>query len=714
MAVAQSRPAPRHVVLAHGAALGVYTLLALALTWPLALVWNQGFLGFTRSFQDGIQNVWNMWWMRWALDHGQSPFWNPSLYYPDGLQMYLQAISAPAALLALPVTYLAGPTAGYNAATITAAALTGYTVFLLVRAFVPGWKLPLLGGALVVASPFLLTRLLTNQLNLTSMQWLPLYMLALLRLEQRRTWGPVCAAAAVVALLILTDWYWTLVAVLYTIAWIGTGLARGPERGWLLRRYASLAAVVLVVTAPFFALIYQARAQLPIGSGQPSPVWDAYVRGFSLDGLGLLYPAAYQPLWATPVATFLDAVRPGPFSFEGSYTAVGWVLLALAALGVRWHGRAHWRLLVCAAVGYLFALGPTLHLLGRNTGIPLPYALLQNLPLISTARRPNLYAGPCLIIAAIFAALALQRLLAQRPAGRSALLLTLVIALATVELWPPKTHDTYLISRSPVVEALRARPGAVVDLPYERQESSRSLLNQMTHEQPIVGGYVSRRPRYDALRFMPHLAQLSAMQPWPQPDILDGAAALTAAQCAYPVRHVLVARAETTPQQLAGLAEVLRGIVGGPLQPASADAAYTRYELPSGGDCAPFLYLGRGWQAPESAQGQTWRWASDRSDLWLANPRPTAQGVTLEIEAEAYGEAGTRRRVSLERDTGPSASFTVGRERRVYRLFVAVAPGVQQLRLLAAATVDQATGRTLSLSVTRVRLVGATPLPGAR
>jgi hypothetical protein len=391
------------------------------------------------------------------------------------------------------------------------------------------------------------------------------------------------------------------------------------------------------------------------------------------------------------------------------------VLLALAALGVRWYGRAHWRLLVCAAVGYLFALGPTLHLLGRNTGIPLPYALLQNLPLISTARRPNLYAGPCLIIAAIFAALALQRLLAQHSTKRGALLLTLVVALASIELWPPSARDTYLLNPSPVVEALRARPGAVVDLPYERQESSRSLLNQMTHEQPIVGGYVSRRPRYDALRFMPHLAQLSAMQPWPQPDILDGASALAAAQCAYPVRHVLVARAQTTPQQLAGLAEVLRGIAGGPIQPASADAAYTRYELPSGGDCAPFLYLGRGWQAPESAQGQTWRWASDRSDLWLANPRPTPQGVTLEIEAEAYGAAGTSRRINLESDTGPNASFTVGRERRVYRLFVALAPGVQQLRLLAAATVDQATGRTLSLSVTRVRLVGATPLlPGAR
>ena len=693
---------------AHAAALGFYTLLALALTWPLATMWNQGFLGFARSFQDGLQNVWNMWWMRWALDHSQNPFWTPLLYYPDGLQLYLQAISAPGAILALPITYLAGPVAGYNTATIMSTTLTGYTVWLLVRAFVPGWKLPLLCGALVVASPFLLTRLLTNQLNLTSMQWLPLYMLALLRLEQRRTWGSVFAAAAVVLLLILTDWYWTLVAVLYTLTWAGSGLVAHPNRGWLLRRYLRLAVVVLGLTAPFFALIFQARTQLPVGDGQPSLVWAAYVRGFSLDALGLFYPAAYQPLWATPAAAFLDAVRPGPFSFEGSYTAIGWMLLALAALGIRWYGRDHWRLLVCAAVGYLFALGPTLHFLGRDTGLPLPYALLQELPLISTARRPNLYAGPCLIIAAIFAALALQRLLAQRSPRRGVLLLVLVCLLAAIELWPPQQRDRYLFSPSPLIAALSTRPGAVADLPYERQESSRSLVNQLLHAQPILGGYVSRRPRYDALRFMPHLAQLDAMAPWPQPDIIDLKAALAAGQCAYPVRHVLVARGATTPQQFVTLGAVLQELAGRPLSPAGTDATSLWYELPGGGnDCAPFLYLGRGWQALEQHQGQTWRWASDQSDLWVANPRPRPQAAILEIEAEAYGAAGVRRRVQLAGDTGPSASFTVERQRRTYRLLVMLPPGLHQFHLVAAATLDAATGRTLSLSVTRLRLVAA-------
>src|SRR5690606_36570787 len=116
-------------------------------------------------------------------------------------------------------------------------------------------------------------------------------------------------------------------------------------------------------------------------------------------------------------------------------------------------------------VGFLFALGPSVQLFGRDTGIPMPYALLQDLPLISTARRPNLFAGPCLIIAAIFAGLALQRMRERWP-WRRVPLLAVVVLLAVVELWPPLTRDMYLVTQSPVVAAIRNRPGVVADLPY--------------------------------------------------------------------------------------------------------------------------------------------------------------------------------------------------------------------------------------------------------
>ncbi len=659
-------------------------------------------MGFARSFQDGIQNVWNMWWMRWALAHGQNPFWNPLLYYPDGLQMYLQAISAPGALVALPVSLIFGPTAAYNTAMIMASALTGYGVFVLVRAFVPGYRLPLLAGALVLASPFMLGRLLTNQLNLTSMYWLPFYFLALIRLEERRTWGALLWAGVLVLLLMLTDWYWTLVCMVYTLVWMLTGLTLRADRGWRLRRYLSFAGVVLLFTSPLLIAIAQVRSQLPIQDSIANPGWQAYVRGFSLDLFGLFYPAL-SPLFAADTsATFIEAVRPRAFSFEGSYTAAGWVLLGLAGVGIWQHGRQHWRLLLTAGFGFLIALGPNLHVFGQNTGIPMPYVLIEQLPLISTARRPNLYAVPIIVVAAIFAALGLQSLMRRMPPQRATILLVAVMLLATWELWPPRSRDLYLVNASPLVAGLRERPGAVLDLPYENQESSRSLLHQISHEQPMIGGYVSRRPEYPALD-MPHIGQLITMQTWLRSDIVDTAAMLHAAQCYAPLRHILVERNEVTAQQIAEIEAVLTQIAAAPVAPSGQDSATIWYELPpSPAVCEPFLFLGRGWYRLEQDATRRWRWMQAEATIWLVNPHPEAQNLVLEVQAEAFGDAGIQRMLSIFQQEHMLGSFIVrAGQPRIYRFTIRIPPGQSSISLRAPAS-PEPDGRSLSLSVTRI------------
>ncbi|EFO81524.1 hypothetical protein OSCT_0540 [Oscillochloris trichoides DG-6] len=681
----------------HTLALLVYTLLSLALTWPLARYWDHGFMGFARSFQDGIQNVWNMWWMRWALTHGQNPFWNPLLYYPDGLQMYLQTLNAPGTLVALPISLLFGPTAAYNLATIMASTLTGYGVFVLVRNFVPGYRLPLIAGALVLASPFMLGRLLINQINLTSMYWLPFYFLALIRLEERRTWGSLLWAGALVLLLMLTDWYWTLVCLVYTLVWMLTGLLLRTDRGWRVRRYLSFAVVVVLFTSPLLVALAQVRSQLPIQEAQANPGWQAYVRGFSLDAFGLFYPALSPLFLADASAAFIEAVRPRSFSFEGSYTAAGWVLLGLAGVGIWWHGKQHWRLLVTVGVGFLIALGPNLHILGQNTGIPMPYILIEQLPLISTARRPNLYAVPLIIVAALFAALGLQSMIRKLAPQRANALLLGVILLATWELWPPSQRDLYLVNASPLVAGLRERPGAVLDLPYESQESSRSLLHQMYHEQPIVGGYVARRPEYPFLR-MPHVGQLITMQVWPELDIVDNAAMLHAAQCYAPLRHILVERPRATPQQIANIEAVLAQIADAPVTPSGQDATTIWYELPPAQTtCQPFLFLGRGWYSVEQDATRSWRWMQNEATIWLVNPHPQPQNLVLELQAETWGEAGSQRMLSIIQNEDPIGTFAVVRQSRRYQFMITLPPGMSpiSLRAPASATPD---GRNLSLS----------------
>ena len=34
---------------------------------------------------DGLQNVWNMWWIKTTVESGQNPWGTDHLFYPDGI-----------------------------------------------------------------------------------------------------------------------------------------------------------------------------------------------------------------------------------------------------------------------------------------------------------------------------------------------------------------------------------------------------------------------------------------------------------------------------------------------------------------------------------------------------------------------------------------------------------------------------------------------------
>ncbi len=59
---------------------------------------------------------------------------------------------------------------------------------------------------------------------------------------------------------------------------------------------------------------------------------------------------------------------------------------------------------------YLLSLGPTLQFAGRDTGITLPYSLLQNLPVISSGRNPGRFTLVALLALGIMVAVGLSEL----------------------------------------------------------------------------------------------------------------------------------------------------------------------------------------------------------------------------------------------------------------------------------------------------------------
>lgn len=693
----------------HAAALLGYLALSIALTWPLALHFDQqlfgGIAGWTSRFrysgdEEAWLHVWHIWWVNRALGAGQSPFWTGLLYYPDGVQLYVQTLSIPNALLTLPVYALDGPIAAYNSAVLLALALTGYAAFLLARAYTSHTASALVCGALLAFGPFHIAQLQNSHLNLLAMQWAPLYVYALVKIEREAGWWPLVRAAALVLALVLSDWYWALACGALTLAWVAAHLWLTDERGALARRYAGFGACAAALLTPLLGALAATGARLPTSDGT-SAMWDAYTRGSSLDLLGIALPTAYHPLWGAALQERLAPISP-PFAPSGWYVAAGWVFLALALVGATAAWRTHRTIPIAAGALWVIALGPSLHVAGAESGIPLPYALVQNAPLLSAGRKPAMFAAAMLVLLVPLAALGIDALRRRAPAPRRWIVPAAAAALAAFELWLPPGRTLLSVERPAIYQQLAARPGAVADLPLDQQETSRTLRNQMVHGQPIIGGYIARRPAYESFA-TPLLNRIGLMHT--QPDIVPAdAASLAAMQCDAPIRHVVVRLDLTTGRERRALERTLTALLGHAPQPAAGDGRHVRYELPAMPDrCRPFVYLGEGWYDAEDSGGAPFRWAGARATVWVVNPVGQPAHVELVLAAESYAH---ERPLELWAGGRVVGRLVVGRAAREYRLLLSLAPGPSRLELRAPAEYDAASGKTLSLSVRQIRVYG--------
>ena len=694
----------------HLVALLGYLLLSMGLTWPIILHWNSGLTGY---IEEASRNAWNMWWWRWALEHGQNPFWTPLLFYPEGIQLYVQPLNSTTALLTMPVQMTFGLIAAHNTASLLAFALTGYGGFLLARRFVPGVAIPFLCGAMLTAAPFHSELYALSHLNKLSIQWIPLYLWALFGLDPLfreqgappvgtplRRYLPTAALAVLFfVMLTLTDWYWGFISGTFTATWVLIRLATGPHRQALLTRYTLVGSGIVLALSPLLIGIARVRERIPTADVTQNEAWRAYIRGFSADALGLFFPSMVHPLWGAWMRDFLAQTSPG-YHPVGWYMAAGWVLLACAGVGIWRSGRTRWRLLPAGGVMWLLSLGPVLQVAGIDTGIPLPYRLFEQIELISTARKPSHFAIICTILATIFAGIGLHWLRQQVQPRRQPLLLLGVALLALVELWPLPPQDVSDFGQPDFLQQIHARPGVVADVPIEWQETGRVLRHQMVHEQAVVAGYVSRPPEYNSF-YMPHIYQISRMRH--RPDIVPvSRETLTAMQCQYPIRHIIVNKREETPGSMTELQSLLTTLNGAPLAPMHEDARYAWFELPMFPDqCQPFVYLGRGWYDVEGEAGSHWRWASSRSDIWLVNPFDTPLIARLEIATDSFEHP---RPVTLWRQNEQLAEWHIGSFPQRADVVVQLLPGINHLQLRAEPWLDPVSGRELTVPVREVTL----------
>jgi len=447
--------------------------LAIAFTWPLAAHLTSVLAGR----DDNWQNLWNFVEVSRALGRLSSPFFTHDVWHPDGVTLVFQTFDLPDATLASLLMPLVGPLAAFNLVYLWIFVSCGAAMYLLARDRGGSRMAAFLAGGAYTFTTFHFAH--ANHVHILAMQWVPLYLLALLRVLDGDRWIWAFAGGVALVLTSLASWYHLLGAFLVTLPILGSWIL-GDRARWriIVPRVLGLCATYLVLIGPLLLAILRARAQDPVAGAHPAQ-W------FSADLQSFVFPNAAQTLHR-----FSAHWKRWQGGAEETASYLGLVLLLTCLIGWRLRANRVGVWLAAAAVGIVMSLGPALHVGGRVvTGQVLPYAWAAHaFPLLSFMGAPVRFGFAATLGLAAALAPSLDAI-AARWGWRVALPLGL---LTFPEHLPNPFAVSVPVTPAPMREWARAQePFAVLDA---TQAETRRLWHQVVHGKPIFGGYLTRTP----------------------------------------------------------------------------------------------------------------------------------------------------------------------------------------------------------------------------
>ncbi len=462
----------------------IATLLYFA---PLMRAYPQ--LVIPSPYPDALEFIWTSWRLQGVIEGSRELYETHEVFAPDGASLLLHTVCEG---LLLPITFLfkkSDPVWRFNSAVVVTFLLNGFAAVSLCRALGATVLVAALGALLVVFAPNQIGHLTAGHLNfLVLFPLLELFRLLII-LNQRgkeTQVSPLDLARGILAVALMGRtnlyflYYTGLLSAVFSLWWIAQ---RGVFVAKLVRLWSVLCAGIAVNAFHLYRIAALALSKRYTPDHDPATT--------SADLIAYLVPSSLQRLGLMPE---LRQIRSGVLFHEGETSVyIGLMLLAalVAVCSIRSMRRAAdvWLLLALAALAMVASFGPWVRVGGeRVVWNPLDYLLRTLLPLYpSVPARFGLFVGLFLVSAVVVGVSS-----SGSRAGRNLVVGALV--LAVVELLPLRCNVTQLSPASPVLARLREDSSVkvVVDQSIIAQHA---MLRQTIHEKPIIGGFLSRRPR---------------------------------------------------------------------------------------------------------------------------------------------------------------------------------------------------------------------------
>src|SRR4030042_1329903 len=469
----------------------LYFILFCILTYPLIFNFHTHFFADTG---DGLQNVWNIWWVNKAVTQlHQSPWYTTYLHYPQGTSLLGHTLNPFNGFLGIFLLKFLSLIETHNVIVLFSFVIGGFTAFWLDYFITKSYWSSLIAGYIFTFSQYHFMHA-EGHLQLVSLEWIPLFILIWYRLLITPSIFKACISAAVLFGVLLCDHYYFLcctLTALLMILWYA--LSTRDFLFFLKKEYLPVFSVFifvcLITSGILVGLLLQLNRQDPL-LGYHNPL------EFSLDLLAPFIPGGHWRF--ASLNQFYWSKLPGNINESSVYLGLGVIFLLVYTWVNRQKCRLHVPSLSLWYVILFFfgimALGPALNVGGKRifAGI-MPYDILQTLiPPLKLSGCPVRMMVMVMLSASVISAIGLCMLFRRLNPARSLLIGAILGALLLVDTLP-RSIPSSRITVPEYINLLKNLPdnGGIIDI---INPEPIKLYYQTIHEKPMGDGYISRYP----------------------------------------------------------------------------------------------------------------------------------------------------------------------------------------------------------------------------
>ena len=606
-------------------AFAAYILFSVVFTYPVAFVKNE-----IPGEGDVFFCLWELWWFKEAITNRINPYYTKYLFYPKGTNLIFADLSPIIALPSVPLQMAFGLVNTYNIIWLGSFVLSGFGSYLLVKYLTNNKRAAFISGIIFMFCPYHFAHAL-GHLSLFNMEWLPLYVLYLIKLTREQNIVNSLYAAFFLLLTGMSSNYYLLFLSVFTLMYVAFFLRFDESlvKIEFIKKIGIMGVSFVVMFSPFLYLMLSEILRTK-SNYMYAPGFTTY----SADVLAFFTPSAFN----TVLNGFTSSINSSFTGGGAEYTVfAGYTVLLLsfiAIVKVRSREIVFWAL--STLVFFVLSLGPILHFHGifsvhiedKPAYVALPYALLMRIPLFSMVRVPSRWDVLIMLCLAILAGYGANYILSSEKfkclkanSCKNALSFIFISLILFEFLAVPYPTTSAEIPNFYKQIAVDDGDYGILEVPILNHVAE-YMYYQTVHDKKLFNGYIARIPdEAQAVFSTPFINQLIYASPYDDIISHDWKREAIPVLKSYKIRYIVVHKDLMYPVNFQFNTALLNSSVG--VSPRTYDdGSIFVYRIPDDSNRIPdddsgniSISLGNGWYGPESWNGTASRWISNNATL---------------------------------------------------------------------------------------------------